>query len=267
MTDKHSYSFFGQNSGLVLISSSKSDSIIFLRCFKRKGNGSWEKSSKGEGIAIKCVLEEIVMILKVLECEIMEWHKIHSYGTKKTKISFEWENDLMKGLWINVGKYSIMLNSAQVEIFKILLTHILKEKIIYGTTVNINILKNKNNLNKNVLQNAIENYKSARECENPVSNFSDLIINQDFKDAITHHQPKEINILTSNTNKNILRDMSSINGSISGETEKALLISFDSGKKIWIPKSTIHCQYLPQKHIVQSFLIDNWILKRNKVGT
>ena len=61
--------------------------------------------------------------------------------------------------------------------------------------------------------------------------------------------------------------MTHINGAIKGETEKALLITFDTGKEIWIPKSTIHCQYSPKKQFNQSFLIDNWILKRNKILT
>jgi len=60
--------------------------------------------------------------------------------------------------------------------------------------------------------------------------------------------------------------MTKIDGSINGETEKALLIKFiSSGQEMWIPKSTIHCQFSPRKNIEQSFLIDNWILKRNKI--
>ncbi|MFX0073503.1 MAG: hypothetical protein ACFFAO_20690, partial [Candidatus Hermodarchaeota archaeon] len=62
-----------------------------------------------------------------------------------------------------------------------------------------------------------------------------------------------------------LEDMSNVKGIISKETHKALLIHFKPGKEIWIPKSTIHSTFNSKKKLNQSFLIDNWILKRNKI--
>ena len=56
-----------------------------------------------------------------------------------------------------------------------------------------------------------------------------------------------------------------IDGSIQGETKKALLIQFTSGDEIWIPKSTIHGKYIPKKNKDQKFLIDDWILKKNQI--
>ena len=63
MTDSHSYSFFGQNTGMILRSYSKQESIIFLHFFKQKANGAWEKPSEKEGKLIKLSLEEMVLIL------------------------------------------------------------------------------------------------------------------------------------------------------------------------------------------------------------
>ena len=60
-------------------------------------------------------------------------------------------------------------------------------------------------------------------------------------------------------------EKSNIDGSIIGETEKALLINFKTGQELWIPKSTIHGQYNSNRNISQNFSIDNWILKRNKI--
>ena len=48
---------------------------------------------------------------------------------------------------------------------------------------------------------------------------------------------------------------------------KALLIQFNSGDELWIPKSTIHGEYVPKKNKDQKFLIDDWILKKNKIIT
>ena len=62
-----------------------------------------------------------------------------------------------------------------------------------------------------------------------------------------------------------MNEMSNLIGSIQGETEKALLINFNSGKELWIPKSTIHGEYNPRKDVKQEFLINNWILKKNEV--
>ena len=66
MGDTHSKSFFGQNTGLIVSSSSKTDPYFFIRCIKKKPGGSWEKPSSGEGKVVKCSLDEIVMILEVL---------------------------------------------------------------------------------------------------------------------------------------------------------------------------------------------------------
>ncbi len=66
MVNKHSQSFFGQSTGLTLLSSSKTEQIIFIKCIKKKPDGSWEKPSLGEGKTIKCSLDEMVMILEVL---------------------------------------------------------------------------------------------------------------------------------------------------------------------------------------------------------
>ena len=131
-----------------------------------------------------------------------------------------------------------MLNFAQAEILKLLISHILKEKIKYSTSSN----KHYNN---------IEN-REKDVSQKPDFTKSDNIDNS-LISPIINSKPK------------ILKEVSNIDGIIKSETEKALLINFDAGKEIWIPKSTIRCQYDPQKNLTQKFLIDNWILNRNKI--
>jgi hypothetical protein len=60
-------------------------------------------------------------------------------------------------------------------------------------------------------------------------------------------------------------EVSQIKGVIEGETEKALLIQFNSDKEIWIPKSVIRNDYNSSNDISQNFMIDNWILKKNNI--
>ncbi|MHA1193918.1 MAG: hypothetical protein ACTSP9_16790 [Promethearchaeota archaeon] len=115
MVDKHSQSFFGKSSGLTIQSSSRNEPFIFLKCIKKKGDGIWEKPSKGEGKTIKCSLDEIVMIREVLHKRLENWSTYHNFNDTKTQISFKWENERKERLYINIGSYSKMLTFSQIE--------------------------------------------------------------------------------------------------------------------------------------------------------
>lgn len=80
-------------------------------------------------------MEELVSILQVLKHEIKEWSNYHIYNDKKTQISFQLVPD--KLLKVQIGNYSIKLKFEQIEILKLLLKHLLKEKIIYATSSHI----------------------------------------------------------------------------------------------------------------------------------
>ena len=121
MVDSHSKSFFGQNTGIIVSSSSSSDPFMFIHCFKKKPNGVWEKPSANEGKAIKFSLEEIVMILRVLNRETHKWQCKHIFKGKESSVSFNWEDSNQEVLWINVAKYSKRLNLAQTVILRLLL--------------------------------------------------------------------------------------------------------------------------------------------------
>jgi len=237
MVDKHSQSFFGQSTGLTIRSSSKTESFIFLKCIKKKPDGSWEKPSLGEGKTIKCNLDEIVMILDVLNRNRASWTSFHNFNDVKTQISFKWEDDAKQKLLIYIGKYSKMLKFAQIEIFRLLLKHILDEKIEFSTVLNFDALNKKPLLHKEVNQ------------------------------IIEGNSSKTLPIVTETVERNE-SEVSQIKGVIEGETEKALLIQFNEDKEVWIPKSIIRSDYdTSVKVSTQNFLIDNWILKRNNVIT
>lgn len=243
MVDSHSKSFFGQNTGMIVSSSSSSDPFIFIHCIKKKPDGIWEKISTNEGKTIKISLEEIVMILRVLNRQTLNWQSHHIYKDKNTSLSFNWEDEDANILWINIGIYSKMLNLAQTEILRLLLIHLLKEKIVYSTipkrTSNENkVIKLKQEDHCNM--NKIEEINEESDCYK-IDLFSDIVLQGD-----------------------ILKDLSNVDGIILGETEKAILIELNN-KEVWVPKSTINNHYLPRKNLSQKFLINNWFLKKNKL--
>ncbi len=56
-----------------------------------------------------------------------------------------------------------------------------------------------------------------------------------------------------------------IEGIIKGETEKGLLLQMSNNNEHWFPKSAIKSTYNSVKGSKQSFIIDSWILEKNKV--
>jgi len=229
MTNIHSQSFFGQSTGLTIQSISKEQPFIFFKCIKKKADKSWEKPSKGEGKIIKCNLEEIIMIQQVLSQKIKLWSTYHVFNKIKTQISFKWEQGNNKKLWINIGSYSKMLNLAQIEIFRLLLKHIIKEKIKYATGSSITL----------------------STAKLPNSNIPEIYPRESPATQNNNHQ-KRVKI----------NSKYPISGAIRKETDYALLIKFSDGKEIWTPKSVIKSEYASDKNYLQNFLIDTWFLRK-----
>ncbi len=233
MVDKHSQSFFGQSTGLTLLSSSRSDPYLYFKCIQKRQDGSWEKPSAGEGKTIKCNLDELIMILQVLKKNEKGWSSFHNFKDSKTQISFKWDEKSDKRLMIRIGKYSKVLNFSQVELLRLLLKHILKEKIKYATT---------------------SNFTGNRKVPNEnVKNFN--------TNQVTP-KTKGMNIESSEVNE---KKVSQIEGSIKSSTDKALLITFNDDIELWIPRSTIKSNYNIEEDSNQTFIIDEWILKKNNL--
>ncbi len=242
MANSHSKSFFGQNTGIILTSWSKYEPFIFLNCIKMKPNGIWEKLSDNEGKIIKLSLEEIILILRVLNRQNLMWQNIHRYKDSKTCISFTWQDAETDIFWINIDNYSKMLNPAQIEILRLLLTHILHEKLIYSTS----------------MDQEFNNKKSATSNGNSHSN------NTEEESAVEYLESIDSELKPDEGEKFLLNDVTNIESMIISETDKALMLKFENDK-MWIPKSTIHNHYDPKKELIQHFLISNWILKKYKI--
>jgi len=229
--DTHSKEFFGQNTGLIISSSSKNDPYFFIRCIKKKLDGKWEKPSKGEGKTIKFSLEEAVMILEVLKRELKQWSTYHVYKDSKTQISFNWEDEAMKTLWININHYAKMLNFSQTEVMRLLVAHFLEEKIECATSSPFSNQSNTQEVTPQVPnkpRSTRKNQKAEKKDEQDQSEFTTM------------------------------------NAKIKGETEKALLLSFPDGTEFWVPKSKIQSTYIKDWETFQEFSIATWILNKNK---
>jgi len=234
MADKHNKSFFGQSTGMFLQSSSKTDPFIFFRFIRKKENGTWEKPSLGEGKTIKCSLEEIVMILKVLKKNLKSWSTVHVFKEEKTPISVKWEGE--NKIWFNVGDYPKMLKIDQIEILKLLMEHILAEKIEFATSP-----EKSNEVPPKVNDVPVDSNNDISK-ENVVDDNIEIVEEIDLGDKVKK-----------------------IEGIIKSETEKALLLELNNDNEFWIPKSTIKSKYKSIEGAKQSFIIDSWILEKNKV--
>ncbi len=235
MVDNHSYSFFGQKVGLIIQSALKNEPYMFFRLIKCKNDGTWEKTSSREGKIIKFSLEEMVFILRVLNKKVHSWSSYHTFKDNKTQISFKWENEEKRKLWIHIGSYSKVLEYAQFTILEMLMKHILKEKIEFATAPSSS-KNNSEKLNSIIVQEEI----ITESCKNDY--------NQTYKNDNEKH-----------------REVKNVIGSIRRETNKALLIRFDNGAEVWIPKSRIYSGFENTKNFLQKFSIDSWILSKNKI--
>jgi hypothetical protein len=226
MVNNHRHIFFGKSSGLKIQSSSQTEPFIFFQCIKKKQDNSWENPSNGESKTIKISMDEMVMILEVLKKKVKTWSSYHKFNELKTQISFKWEDEKQQRLYINIGNYSKMLNYAQSEILRLLMEHLLEEKIENATSRN----ESKNRPEKRIRLKG----KISTEVVQP-------------------HKQNDQTI--------------PIEGTIKGETQKALLINFDDEHKLWIPKSAISCDYNPEIDMAQTFRIATWLLRKNNLIT
>lgn len=129
MVDAHDYSFFGQNTGLIVRSRKVTDAFIFLTCVRKKQDGNWEKTSQKEGKTIKVSLEEMVSFLAVFDKKFPSWKGFHRFRGEDTPIELISRDEAKSPFLLKVGPYIKPFTFAQAEIFRMLLQHMIKEKI------------------------------------------------------------------------------------------------------------------------------------------
>ncbi len=261
MANSHSIIFFGQNAALLVLSVSKNDPYTYLYCFKKTISGAWERPYC-QGDVFKCSLEDLIMIIKVLSRSLTVWSSSPDSTENDLKITFEWEDDSKNDLWISLGNYMKVLSISETEIFNLLLSHILKEKICYAT-----VLYKENT--KHTIKHAKFSRVLKKRIERKLAN-SDWVLYHDIDNIKKNNFEYNDKIDEKGLDKSIIeestRETTPIKGTVKGETEKALLICFKSGEERWIPKSTIRCHYSANRDVNQTFLIETWILQKIKIN-
>lgn len=270
----HNQSFFGQSTGIVFQSSSKAEPHIFIRCIKKKRDGSWEKYSLGEGKTIKCSLEEIVMMRQVLEGKIPSWSIYHSYKDTNTQIQFNWENGNSEVLWIRIGDYAKMLAAPQIEILKALLEHLFKEKIEFATGGNYDNVEKSPKISQDfsspINESPKPQYHQQTQPQTSMQPGNETFYNNGntiIKEEIIHNSPSKQNNNNnqSTSSQNLDKEVETVTGMLKRETKKALLIEFRGEKEIWIPKSVIRSPIHSQLDTMQELTVESWILRKNQI--
>jgi len=238
MTDYHIKTFYGQKSSITLTSPSKSAPYIFLSCINRKEDGTWERTSEGEGKTVKITIEEIICILEVLLKKSANWRGFHIFKERKTEIYVGWEKESREVIQIKVGVYIKKLRFPNLIFFTLMLEHILSEKIEFATS-GTSKKKSKDG--------------DANE-EGEYGIFSEQIIARDGLQVVE------------TTEFGVSEETIEIEAKVKVESPKALLITLESDKEFWIPKSTIHNNYdVENKKKLQTLIVDKWIIEKQRI--
>ena len=239
MVDYHTKTFYGQESSIILTSPSKSASHVFLSCINRKSDGKWEKPSHEEGKTVKITIEEIICILEVLHRKSANWRGYHVFKERKTEIYVGWEKESREIIQIKIGAYIKKLRFPNLNFLTLMLEHILSEKIEFATS---------GVTEKSIITDQIEG-------EGEYSVFSENIIARNGLQVVE------------TTEFGVSKETIEIDAKLKVESPKALLITLQSGKEFWIPKSTIHSEYdVKNKKTFQNLVIDKWIIDKNAIN-
>ncbi|MBN1803492.1 MAG: hypothetical protein JW891_18425 [Candidatus Lokiarchaeota archaeon] len=234
MADRHSKSFFGRNAGLHIFSSDKTDPHTIVSCFKRKKDGTWENPLNGEGRSIHLIIEEMISFLEVLKGNHLKWSGYDITGEKGLEIVVSLDEELKQEVSIKIGQYEKKFKSPNLNVLRLLIGHIIAEKIEFATNEKLSELETR---------------------DTSISVFSERITTKDGYDIVE------------TTKYNTKINKIEITAKIVAESPKALLISLDVGHEFWIPKNTIHSSYdIKKRKIFQQFVVDKWIIEKNLIS-
>ena len=181
-------------------------------------------------------------MLRVLNKKIPKWTTYHEFKEEKTRISINWGDDKNEILWINIGEYKKKIGWSQAELLRLLLGHILEEKIQFAT---------------GSTSSKPSNFRTENNYMQPTSKIA--------PESLPVTIPFEDNKMRVSEEVVSGEEIKKVVGEIKDSTEKALLITFSTGNKVWIPKSTIKSKFNEESKEKQNFLIDSWVLQKNKI--
>ncbi|MHA1468498.1 MAG: hypothetical protein ACTSP6_10550, partial [Promethearchaeota archaeon] len=204
----------------------------------RKEDGTWEKTSEGEGKTVKLSIEEIICILEVLLKKSANWRGFHVFKERKTEIYVGWERESREIVQIKIGEYIKKLRFPNQNFFIFFLEHILNEKIEFATSG----------------QSKKKSKDGVTPEEGEYSVFSEHIIARNGLQVVE------------TTEFGVSEDTIEIKAKVKVESPKALLIILEPDKEFWIPKSTIHNNYdVENKKNLQTLIVDKWIIEKQRI--
>ena len=234
---------------MILQSSSKSDSVTYATFIKKKDEQNWEKPSQSEGKKIKMSLEELAVIYRLLEKKVESWKGFHSYEGTKTSIELNWSGD--DEIQIKVDQYLKPIKGGQLDILRLFVKHLLKEKVEFAT---------ESKPSQNGFYNGSPNgFKDSNDAELKPSEPKKPIVTPKKSPPPPPKKslpPKK----TSSTAKE--PEIAEISGVVEKTTEKAIQVRLESGEEKWLPKSRIHSEFDPVSPELQLFRVESWILKK-----
>ncbi|MFX0077478.1 MAG: hypothetical protein ACFE96_18700 [Candidatus Hermodarchaeota archaeon] len=248
MGDKHLQNFFGNHTTMFVRSTSKEDPFVFLQFISKRSNGFWQNPSIGEGLLLRCNLDQIIMIKDVLKGTFKSWSTNLTLRGRDVNIALAWEDANPPKLWINAANYSKLLNYSQVQLLRSLLKHILKEKVKSSTVTS-----------------SLEGFGGKIRPRKEIEKLQEKNNNHNKRTASKNQsvETKYINNTKVTVKKTIKRDVKEITGTIKFQTKKALLLDLSSGEEIWVPKSVIRSLYKAWGKKEQIFYVDSWFFKEN----
>ncbi|MHA1231843.1 MAG: hypothetical protein ACTSRP_25830 [Candidatus Helarchaeota archaeon] len=143
MTEHHSYSFFGENVAIIILTKDYNDKV-HLNFIRKKDDNKWEKFE--EGLHIELALDEICKILDFLEHNEKIMYIIHQHPESKHQKKFtfmkfkekktkRWALTIIGELLNDtIKKYEKTLTEEKLRLFKKIFEHLEMEKIAYQKT-------------------------------------------------------------------------------------------------------------------------------------
>jgi hypothetical protein len=221
MVDSHIKTFFGRKTSLIISSRSKKDPYVLLSCINRNEEGEWEQVSKGEGKTVKITIEEMICILEVLNKKSAIWRGYHVFKDRRNEIQVGWIDESREVLLVQLGSYKKKLRFPNVDFLKMLMDHLLIEKIEFATS------SPAKTRGKGKIPLVAEDY----------SFFTENITSRDgLKVVETTEYPTSVDVIE-------------VNVKIKAESPKALLITMDSDQELWVPKSTPKTRSVKVKYL------------------
>ena len=256
--DQHNLSFFGQKTAVIVMSTSKSEPHVMVKCIKKKNNNEWEKPSQNEGKYVKFSLRELIQFHAVLIREMKEFSTFHKFKDQSTSIRIAWDEYDTNLLWINIGEYSRPISFPDTELLKRFLAHLIEEKIEFATGLLVpeNAEENSNQGRKRYSQKRV----SSRSYESPVSkaprSYESSSPNPE-KQEFTSQKPRSSKRYSS---KKPEAEVLTIEGKIEQVREKALLLRMTDNTTKWFPRSLIQSDYDTENSGLQSFRVPSWVM-------